>query len=243
MKMKACLALLALVAMATSASAAKLVVIAVNSGTGLVANAFPPVAAGSKGFLIGIDNTADILAPLSFQDLTFSGPGLVQRLAPNAFAAEAIPSPNVNLRNEALSANIPDPVAGSTFGANDSWWWNQVQDGLTLAAVSTGLQGGLPGGPMTYTASFNTIGNVPAGVWRTVYIVATGDAALSGILASGQLGFDLATGAHLPNNSVPSVARLDFASGTIVPIPEPSTLVLAALGLVGLGVGAWKRRK
>lgn len=259
MKMKACLALLALVAMATSANAARLVVLAVNSGTGTIANAFPPVAAGAKGFLIGIDNSTDPVQPLAFQDMTFSGPGLVQRLAPNAAASELIPSQNVQLRSEALSANGSDAVAGSTFGANDSWWWNRGQNpdppggpgglgGFTLSPVSTGIVGGLPGGPMTMTGTYNPSGTVPAGQWRMAYIVATGDVNITGILAGGQDGYNFVTGALNPSiggstkyASPPAVLR--FSDGQIAAVPEPSTIALTALALVGLGVGAWKRRK
>jgi len=253
-KMKACLALLVLAAMAASASAAKLVVIATNSGTGSppVDGAFPPVAAGAKGFLIGIDNNTpeDVASPLAFQDLTFASPGLIQRLAPNAAAAEAIPSPNVQLRNEALAANGLDPVPGSTFGANDSWWWNQAQtvngQTLTLGPISTGIQGGLPGGPMIMTGTYNASGNVEHGVWRLAYVEITQDALITGILAAGpnggQFSYDLALGTPDPLKMSHS-AILRFSDGTIQPVPEPSTIVLAALGLVGLGVGAWRRRK
>lgn len=241
MKMKACLALLALVAMATSASAAKLVVIATDSGNGTTSGSQPPVdPAGSKGFLIGIDNTQDPLAPLAFQDITFSGPNLVQRLAPNSFAGGDLDSANVQTRSEAGTANVADPVAGSAFVRNDSWWWNQAQDGLTLGPVATGIQGGAPGGPMTMTGSFNLSGNVPAGVWRLAYLVVKADTNVAGLIASGSLGFDPLGRAPSPNN-LPVI--LDFETGTFQAVPEPSTIALAALGLVGLGVGAWKRRK
>jgi hypothetical protein len=244
-KMKACLALLALVAMATSASAAKLVVIATNSGTGNppVSGSNVPVApAGAKGYLIGLDNSTDPVAPLAFQDLTFQGPGLVQRLAPAAAAAELIPSQNVQLRSEALAANATDgPGAPATFGGNDSWWWNQAQDGLTLAPVATGIVGGLPGGPMTMTGSYNLSGSVPAGVWRLAYLVVTADTNISGLLASGQIPFN-ALGEN-PATAPSGAIMLRYSDGAIVRVPEPSTIALASMGLVALTVGAWRRRK
>ena len=87
MNSRAIFALVLVLAISANSRAAKLVVLAVNSGTGTTSGAQPPVSpAGAKGFLIGIDNTSDPLAPLAFQDLTFSGPNLVQHLAPNTFA-------------------------------------------------------------------------------------------------------------------------------------------------------------
>ncbi len=83
MKTKVCFALMALAAMATSARAAKLVVVAVNAIAfdensadvvqPFVNNSSPPTAtapAGAKGFVIGIDNTADPQDPA-----TPTGPG------------------------------------------------------------------------------------------------------------------------------------------------------------------------
>lgn len=217
MKTKAGLTLVVIVAMATVASAAKLVVLATNSGNGTVTGSQPPVSpVGAKGFLIGIDNTTDPLAPLAFQNITFSGPNLVQRLAPNSFAGGDLDSPNVQTRSEAGTANGPDPVAGSTFARNDSWWWNQAQDGLTLGPVATGIQGGLPGGPMTMTGSYNLSGNVPPGQWRLAYVLATGDINVSGLLASGAVGFD-ALGR--PPGTPPLGIILDFDLGTFVQGP------------------------
>ena len=238
---------------ASQVQGAKLVVLAIDSGSlnPPVNGSRPPVVPfGAKGFLIGVANNTpqDVTSPLAFQDMTFSGPNLVQRVAPNSAALEFIESPNVQRRSDALFANVGDPVAESTFAANDSWWWNQSQtvngQSLTLAPVSTGIQGGLPGGPMSYTASYNPSGNVEMGVWRMAYIVATGDVNISGILAAGpagKLGYDLTTGAALPNPNHGSQAVLRFSDGQIV-VPEPGTFVLFALGLLGFVVHVVRRR-
>lgn len=233
-------ALVLLLAMTSVATAAKLVVISVDSGTGATPGTQPPVdPLGANGFLIGIDNSSDPLQPLAVQNLTFSGPGFVQRLAPKSVLDGNLVSPNVQLRSEALLANASDSVAGSTFGGNDSWWWDQVQNGLTLSPVATGIQGGLPGGPMTMTGTFNISGAVPGDVWRTAYIVATGDVTISVLIASGQHGFD-----PLGNPSqTGGTALLSYGTASIVPVPEPSSFVLAALGLIGLAAWGWRWKR
>jgi hypothetical protein len=253
--MKAFLAVLALAVMASSASAARLVVIAINSGQTPNQASGAPVpdvngpadTPGAKGFLIGIDNTADPAAPLAVQDFTFSGPNLVQRQSPNGASL------NVQTRGEALLAQLDDPPPTSSFSRNDSWWWTAAQDvdstpGGQLygfGPVSTGIQGGEPGGPMTMTGNWvpnpdHSPQNTAPGVWRMAYIVATGNVPISGIIAVGQQGSNMITGELGPK--VGSVGMLDFETGAIVPIPEPSTFVLAGLGLVGLAL-AWRRRK
>jgi PEP-CTERM motif len=269
-KMKACIALLAVVAIAANANAAKLVVISTNSGTGSTNGAFPPVGPGQMGFLIGIDCSTDPQAPLGFQNVTFSGP-IVQRLAPVAAStvnpdadppANFLASPIVQTRSQALIANANgDGVAGSTFGANDSWWWDSSQTVGGTAYSLTPLPpevspptdpptflpdyigGAATGDPMTVLAgSYKISGSVNPGVYRLAYLVTTGPVLIQATLASGQNGFDPLGGGGTPGYAG-GQAMLTM-DGQIVPVvPEPSTIVLAALGLVGLGVGAWRRRK
>ncbi len=86
---------------------------------------------------------------------------------------------------------------------------------------------------MTLTGLYNHTANVPHGVWLLAYVVATGDVSITGILAGGQVGYDLSTGVPVDDKFVPSSAVLRYGTGQIV--PEPSALVLALLPLVGLG--------
>jgi len=249
MKTSAFFAVVAVLAIVANSHAAKLVVMAVNSGDGTTAGAQPPtLPPGAKGFLIGIDNHADPIAALAFQDLTFSPTHLVQRLAPNSVAMGTLSSPNVQTQSQAITANShddPDGPGGTTFAADDSWWWNTPytvgSTTLTLTQVSTGIQGGAPGGNMTMTASYNTLDVTPAGIWPIAYIVVTGDMLISGILAGGQTGFDLHTGSIVPNKTTPTQAYLDFETETF-PSPEPSTFVLAGMAIGGFAIGGWIRR-
>ncbi len=259
MNTKTCLTALALAAVASSAQAAKLVVVAVNAisfdeNTGDVTQPFvngssPPTAtapAGAKGFVIAIDNSADPVdpptptgpagKPLAVQDLTFSGP-IVQRRSPS------IPRPPVQTKEIAIARHGQnDAGLGNPYLLqNDSWWWvdgafpqltgpdTAPVDGnpdwlIALTPVHTGILGGAnpPAvGTMTITATYNSAGSAPPGVWRFAYVVATGDVYITGILAGGQEGYDFATGIPMDDKNVPSAAILRYATGQIVPVPEP----------------------
>ncbi len=94
---------------------------------------------------------------------------------------------------------------------------------------------------MTLTGSFNLVGATcptACGCWRTWSPRVTCPS--TGIIAYGQQGANMVTGVLGPK--VPSQAILRYSDGTIQPVPEPSTLVLAGLALVGLAF-ACKRRK
>src|SRR5262249_25596421 len=45
------------------------------------------------------------------------------------------------------------------------------------------------------------------------------------------------------NNNLDSLINQSSAAITVVAVPEPSTLLLCGLGVVALGVGAWRRRR
>jgi hypothetical protein len=231
----------------------------------------PPSAtapAGAKGFVIGIDtngdpvdpatNTGPAGRPLGVQDFTFGGPTVVQRRNPT------VPRPPVQSKETAIGkSGTNDAQLGNPYLIqDDSWWWidsvfpqltgpdTNPADGspdwlISLVPQATGIQGGLnppADGSMTLTGVFNPTGNVSPGVWSLAYVVATGDVPISGILAYGQQSADLVTGVLDVGEKIPHQAILDYETGEIVPVPEPSTLVLAGLALVGMVV-AWRRRK
>ena len=132
------------------ARGAKLVVIAVNSGRTPIAPSETPLTdqppvdpPGAKGFLIGVDNSMGPSGHLLFA-LTFTSPNLVQRLAVNSLANETLNSADVQLRSDALVANLFDLVPDSHFASNDSWWWDAAQtvngQTLTLSQINPGIQ-------------------------------------------------------------------------------------------------------
>lgn len=238
------LLIISLVVLAASqAHAAKLVVMAVNSGLSSppVAGSAPPaLPAGAKGYLIGIANNTpqDVLAPLAIQDMTFTG--VEQIRSPTAA------HPPVQTKEIAISRDdvIDTGGMGTYFGKNDSWWWidsEETADNGGLVPTSTGILGGLPGGPMTMTGSYNPTGNVPAGVHPMAYIVATGDVMISGELANLKLSFDFVDGTQIGFRGTQSQAILRFSDGQIVHVPEPGTFLLFVLGLIGFAAHAVRR--
>lgn len=97
---------------------------------------------------------------------------------------------------------------------------------------------------MAFTASFNPVGTVPRRAdWKVAYIVATGDVRISGILASGQKGFELVSGLQSFHNTDIQSAVLDFEFEGFLRVPEPSTLAMSAIGLLGFAFAGWKRGK
>jgi hypothetical protein len=237
--------------MASVANAATLVVMGVNtgsSGTATGTGTNPPLTTpGAKGFLIGLD-TNDVNGAekvfTAVQQLKVSG-AIVQILAPNAFADGDLASPNVQNRTQAGTANSSDLPPGAThFRNEDSYWWDSPQtidgDSRAWSPVATGIQFGTPGdGMMELTAQLGAFGeNVGPGVARLLYVVATGDLTFTGVIArtaapengTGPLG-----------GPTDQVAVLDFETASF--IPEPSSVVLAGLGMIGLALAAWRKRR
>jgi hypothetical protein len=250
--MKLSLALLALAAMATSASAAKLVTLAMNSGidtsSPYVNNLPPNLPPGTKGFLIGIDiEDNQVGVPLGVQNIQFNN--VVHQQGQLDELGDAYPTPlNMTTRSSAQLQELNDAAlnapATNAYRRSDTYVMDNVQPGIVgvWTAVGPGFEGGDPGD--TFFRITGSLGLPSAvtgpGVVQLAYVIAAGDVPISanGVIARGNVGFD-------PGGNAPGSAPgylLDFETGEIRPIPEPSTVVLAGLAMVGLAVGAWRRK-
>ena len=179
MKLKAIVATVVVLAMANSAQAVSLVVMAVNTSDGI---------AGAKTFTIGVQITAaDVAAGgqnavLFVQNLTVTGGanGPIQQLG-------GVNKPDVQtLQTSVLDGSAvtnggpPDPIVG-TAGNNafyrDTWWYNSAGGALQGVVDSAGDSG--------------TVTTVPAGDGSGVYTVGFGGAhnANSGTNALGVTGY------------------------------------------------------
>ena len=212
-----------------------LVVMAVNSGGDLVApyDFDPPtLTPGAKGFLIGVDTgDTDPFGALTTVPMSFTGPDLVHKVGivnghdrPNF--------PRIMTQTEAGIQSMHDSV---DYAAEDTYLIDKLSSSMGFDPVAEGILGGLATDHyFTVYASANTAGSVPNGVYPLAYVVTTSDVAIFGIIgrdALGAVGYG-PFGNRLSFTSPGGTAVLDFATGTIV--PEPSSLVLAALGVVGI---------
>ena len=209
-----------------------LVVMAVNSGADLVApyDFDPPtMTPDAKGFLIGVDTgDTDAFIGLHVNPMMFSGPGLVHKQG-IVNAGELSKFPRIMTRHEADAQSIVDI---GNYVPEDTYVIDKQSSSMGFDPVAEQYLGGLATDHyFTIYASANTTGNVPNGVYPLAYVVTTSDVAIFGIIGRGAVGYG-PFGNRLSNTSPGGTAVLDFASGTIV--PEPSSQVLAALGVVGV---------
>ena len=205
---------------------------AVNSGADLVApyDFDPPtLTPGAKGFLIGVD-TGDRFAidALAVSPMSFSGPGLVHKQG-LVNAAKLPKFPRIMTRHEGDAQSIVDVT---NYVPEDTYLIDKLSSSMGWEPVGEGLSGGLTSDHFfTIHASPNPSGGTPMGVYPLAYVVTTTDLAISGAIGWGGAGGMGWTPLGNPTGSG-GTAVLDFASGTIV--PEPSSLVLAALGVIGM---------
>jgi hypothetical protein len=257
-KLRALGALLALAAMATSASAASVILFSTNTGqttnpaqgstgTNSPQSTAPPV----RGLLLAIDFAADGLGTVftAVQDLEVSGP-LVQWTAPIYAADNTLPSDDVQTRSLALLVNADgqdQPPGASNFLREDSYWWDSAQtiggQSRSWSPVATGIEDGAPGDDlMTMTATLGSVGqNTPQGIAKLIYVVTTGDLEIRGVIARTS---DPQNATDTGGGAVGAGYMLyHYDTNTLEYVPEPSSFVLAGLGVVALAVGAWRRRK
>ena len=209
-----------------------LVVMAVNSGGDLVApyDFDPPtLTPGAKGFLIGVD-TGDLFAvdALVVNPMSFSGPGLVHKQG-IVNANKLAKFPRIMTRHEADAQSIVDVT---NYVPEDTYLIDKLSSSMGFDPVGEQFLGGLSTDHFfTVYATPNPSGGVPMGVYPLAYVVATSDVGISGVIGWGGQGA-LSWTPLGELSRFGGTAVLDFASGTIV--PEPSSLVLAALGVIGM---------
>lgn len=256
MKLRALGALLALAAMASMASAANVVIWSVNTGQttnptqGTMGTNSPQSTPGAKGFLLAIDFSMDGLGEVftAVQDFEVMGP-IVQWQDPIYASDNALPNDDVQERSHALLVNADGqdmPPGASNFLREDSYWWdsNQTVAGQAVAWNDLFIEDGTPGdGKMTYTGQLGSTGtNVGQGIARLIYVVTTGDLEIRGVIARTADPQNATDPGGGPVGSGGYVV-LHFDTMTLEYVPEPSSFVLAGLGVVALAFGAWRRRK
>jgi hypothetical protein len=108
--------------------------------------------------------------------------------------------------------------------------FTSVDGGIIVNPLSVAVNLSGPGG----TASFT--GTIPESVSPQAYSIP-----FASFATTGSFSFGTVSSLLIALNPVPAASNVDFQLTRIETVPEPGTLVLCALGLVGLF--AWRRRR
>jgi hypothetical protein len=267
MKWKMAVAAIALLAMAASAQASKLVVIGINVEG--------PAPVGQKVYTIGMD-TEGVGGSLALGNLVFLGTGLggnVKQSNYDGAGAFDFPEDNPNSRQEVytlgtLFGEVEFEQYDSWFFASDTGQFLNTKSKVITTDPTVGPSGnlwkpqatGITGGQGTFpefgsgldfgiTATYGVFPTfVAAGVYPVAQLRVSGNVSI-GFLAGTKLSVQPNVGPEVATNvlggpqGVDPLAFLDFTNDTIHGIPEPSSIVLAGIGLAGLAGLAWRRRK
>lgn len=255
MKMRASMAVLAVVAMATTASAAKLVVTGVTS---LPAGGIHPA---TKVITIGVDISDEVAAnggnPV--------GVGVQEILVTDGVVdgtATGNPRQVGTSQTRQEVQDKEDQALANSGLTNDSWWYasgngnhttqeydefgepvgGPVDIGDLWLPQVDGVTGGVgQGSDMGFTGIWGPIPTVTTGpILPLIQVRIGGDVNFSGQIGIGtSLLVDVSGGPAAEGAGL----VLDYETGQFQEIPEPSTIALLSMGLIGLAVGAWRRRK
>ena len=183
-------ALVVAIAIGSTADAARLVVMAVDSGADLTAptTSCRPCSRRAKGFLIGVDTEdVDSVVPLSVSDIQFQGPGLVNRDGIDLSDGILFTPPKIMRRSEALLQGAAD---GISYTREDTYMLDQVQStpqGL-VAWTPLVLAGGGSSDNFLSVTAYSGIQPTSGGIWPLAYVVTTSDLTVSGSIGHGSQG-------------------------------------------------------
>jgi len=193
---------------------------------------------GRAALITGVTVSTDMGSFLSVPENMVDGSGLTGELAAGTHAAST-EDPLANAWKSATpntSGNVTFDLGG-LFALDAFYVWNHSQNtdgsrGVNGVNVLTSTDGtnfaALVGGPASFAQQAPSAA-IPAQEFLVSSVPAT------------HVRFEILSNFN-PGFTNVGLSEVQF-SGTAVPIPEPSTFVLAALALAGLGFCTWRRRR
>jgi hypothetical protein len=202
-------------------------------GATLSVSAINPFGAPSSGtgLMLAIDTEDAVNVFLGVETLALTG-DITQQTASNGTLLTLLSdAPNVQTANEVVLANAFEPAIN--WARDDSYWLaGGAAPNDWTPFGPTGIDGGgVADGFMEMTATAGALPSLFAGgVKNIAYIVIDAPVTLTGVIVRGEGQ----AGRFEMNHYI-------TPDGSIVPIPEPSSLIL--LALAGICVAPWIRQR